>query len=146
MICNYIYSDLHFLVANGPYNYCREVWLTLGVSLLKLLWKFLMLVLGMDYLDWFVKKEKYIGTLFLMLWMSRPKPKSVQSIRKISQRYTLFLMLWMSRPKPKSVQSIRKISQRYLYIFPFWKFIANNSCQVPTSRIIIIISLTILLK
>ena len=65
------YSDLHSFVANGPCYYCIELWLILGVSLMKLLWKFfffflrkilwkfLMLVLGMN---WFVKKEKSTGT------------------------------------------------------------------------------------
>ena len=65
------YLDLHSFVANGPCYYCIELWLILGVSLMKLLWKFfffflrkilwkfLMLVLGMN---WFVKKEKSTGT------------------------------------------------------------------------------------
>ena len=65
MTCSYIYSDLHSFVANDPCNYCIELWLTLEVYLMKLLWRFLMLVLSMDYLDWFVKKEKYTGTFGL---------------------------------------------------------------------------------
>ena len=36
MIYNYIYSDLHSFVANSPCNYFIELWLTLGVSLIKL--------------------------------------------------------------------------------------------------------------
>ena len=63
MICNYIYSDLHSFVAYGPCNYCIELWLTLGVFLMKLLWIFLMLVLDMNYFNWIVKNEKYIGPL-----------------------------------------------------------------------------------
>ena len=35
MICNCIYSDLPSFVANGPCNYCIELCLTLGVSLMK---------------------------------------------------------------------------------------------------------------
>ena len=58
MMCNYIYSELHSFVANGPCNYCIELWLILGVSLIKLSWNFLMLVLGMNCFDWIVKKEK----------------------------------------------------------------------------------------
>ena len=58
IMCNYIYSDLHSFVTNGPCNYCIELWLTLDVSLIKLSWKFLMLVLGMNCFDWIVKKEK----------------------------------------------------------------------------------------
>ena len=58
IICNYIYSYIHSFVANGLGNYCIELWFTLGVFLMKLLWKFLMLVLDMNYLDWIVKKEK----------------------------------------------------------------------------------------
>ena len=58
MICNCIYANLYSFVANSPYNYCIKLWLTLGVSLMKLLWKFLMLVLDMNYLDWIVKGKK----------------------------------------------------------------------------------------
>ena len=66
IICNYIYSDFHSFVVNGFKNYCIELWLTLGVTLVKLLWKFLILVLVMNYLDWFVKKKKkYKGTFEL---------------------------------------------------------------------------------
>ena len=65
MICNYIYSDIPSFVANGPYNYCIEFWLILGISLMKLLWKFFMLVLGMNYLDWILKKEKFTSTFGL---------------------------------------------------------------------------------
>ena len=65
MICNYIYSNFHSFVANGPYNYCIKLWLILRVSLMKLLWKFLMLVLSMNYLDWIVKKEKSTSTFGL---------------------------------------------------------------------------------
>ena len=60
--CNYMYSNLHSFVANSPCNYCIELWLTLGVSIMKLLWKFLMLVLEMSCLDWMVKKEKSTST------------------------------------------------------------------------------------
>ena len=37
MICNYSYLNLHSFVANGPYNFCIELQLTLGVSLIELL-------------------------------------------------------------------------------------------------------------
>ena len=39
-----------------------ELWLTFGESLIKLLWKFLMLVLSMNCLNWIVKKEKFTST------------------------------------------------------------------------------------
>ena len=33
-----VYSDLHSFVANGLYNYCIDLWLTLEVYLMELLW------------------------------------------------------------------------------------------------------------
>ena len=38
IIYNYIYLDLHSFVANGNSNYFIELWLTLRVSLMELLW------------------------------------------------------------------------------------------------------------
>ena len=66
MICNYIYSNFHSFVANSPCNYFIELWLTLRVSLIKLSWKFLMLVLGINCLDWIFKKEKKSTNTFGM--------------------------------------------------------------------------------
>ena len=33
-----IYSDIYSFVANGPCNYCLELWLTLRVYSMELLW------------------------------------------------------------------------------------------------------------
>ena len=56
---SFVSNSGYSFVTNGHCNYCIEPWLTLGVSLMKLLWKFLMLVLGMNwswcwYLVWIV--------------------------------------------------------------------------------------------
>ena len=94
MMCNYIHSNLHSFVANDPCNYSIKLWFTLEVALMKLLWKFLMLVLGMNYLDWIVKKEKSTGTwglyfscfgpFFVRVWLSLSKPWKKEKSKEIN--------------------------------------------------------------
>ena len=66
------YSDLYSFVANGLCNYCLELWLTLNVYSMELLWLFLMLALDMIFVDWIVKKEKSTGTLRCLSHASDP--------------------------------------------------------------------------
>ena len=82
---------------------CIELWLILGVYLMKLLYIFLMLVLGMDYLDWFVKKEKYTGTFGLYFSCFEPFGfealekligLSMKNARKLSRIYGIFSQVY----------------------------------------------------
>ena len=74
------YSDLHSFVANGPCYYCIDLWLILGVSLMKLLWKFFFFFFKENFMKildvgtWYElicqkgKIYRYLWDVFLMLW------------------------------------------------------------------------------
>ena len=64
------YSDLHSFVANGPCYYCIELWLILGVSLMKLLWKF--------FFFFFWGKFYENSWCWYLVWIDLSKRKNLQ--------------------------------------------------------------------
>ena len=137
MMCNYIYSDLHSFVANGPCNYCIELWLTLGVSLIKLSWKFLMLVLGMNCFDWIVKKgeKKSISTFgmyfsyFGSFWVWDVTYFHAKKL----QTTEIFISWW---PRNTCPNPMHRVNATNRFSLPdITKFLASNKYQNPYKKV-----------
>ena len=90
MICNYIYSDLHFFGTNGHCNYCIELWLTSGISL----WNYYdILDVGTKY-GLHRKIYRYLWVVFLMLW-------TLLGLECDINRYIRSSLIFDSFPQPK---------------------------------------------